>query len=98
MPARASAFWKITCSTFVDIRMSSLRDYIRRWQSRPKVRPWALSGPIVVLLICLPLLRPIRHPTAIGEDEATRLASVRAIAERGSLALSPAEDPSFAPA
>ena len=26
------------------------------------VRPWALSAPVVVLIMSLPLLRPLRHP------------------------------------
>jgi hypothetical protein len=67
------------------------RDYFQRWRERPKVRPWALLGPVAVLLICLPLLRPLRHPARIGDDEAARLASVRALVERHTLWLTPEE-------
>src|SRR3954471_22626955 len=55
-------------------------------RSRPRlVRPWALSAPILVLLITLPLLRPLRHPhlSSIGDEERATLATVQAIAERG---------------
>ena len=40
----------------------------RRWfmrrKKRPLDRPWALLTPVVVLLVALPLLRPLRHPDA----------------------------------
>ncbi len=29
---------------------------------KPYVRPWALATPILVLVVCLPLLRPLRQP------------------------------------
>jgi hypothetical protein len=53
------------------------------------VRPWALSAPICVLLICLPLLRPLRHPDPrmISDDEQSRLATVQAIVEKHKLAI-----------
>jgi hypothetical protein len=53
------------------------------------VRPWALSAPILVLLICLPLMRPLRHPDPrlISDDEQERLATVQAIVERHTLAI-----------
>jgi hypothetical protein len=76
--------------------MSRLSDYIRRWQARPKVRPWALAGPVVVLLICLPLLRPLRHPTELTRDEAARFQTVRALVEHHTLALPP-DNVSIAP-
>ena len=62
--------------------MSRLSQFIRRWQERPKVRPWALAGPVIILLICLPLLRPLRHPAQISDDEQARLATIRALVER----------------
>jgi uncharacterized membrane protein len=72
--------------------MSRLGQYIQRWQEKPKVRPWALAGPVIILLICLPLLRPLRHPALISDDEQARLASIRALAERHTLAISPVEN------
>jgi hypothetical protein len=51
------------------------------------VRPWALAAPILVLLICLPLMRPLRHPDPemISDDEQARLATVQAIVEQHTL-------------
>src|SRR5262245_58426664 len=53
------------------------------------VRPWALLGPIVVLTIALPLLRPLRHPDprTISDEELARLATVQAMVEHGTLAI-----------
>ena len=53
------------------------------------VRPWALSAPIAVLLICLPLMRPLRHPDPrmISDDEQGRLATIQAIVEHHTLAI-----------
>jgi hypothetical protein len=45
------------------------------------VRPWALATPIAVLLFCLPLLRPLRHPGQTSGDEQLRLATIAALAE-----------------
>jgi hypothetical protein len=51
------------------------------------VRPWALSAPIFVLVICLPLMRPLRHPATnmISDDEQGRLATIQAVVEHHSL-------------
>ena len=48
------------------------------------VRPWALSAPIAILLICLPLMRPLRHPAAatISDDEQARLATIQSLVEQ----------------
>jgi hypothetical protein len=69
--------------------MPSLRNWLRRYRNRRHVRPWALSVPIVVLLIALPLLRPLRHPDprAISDDELARLATVQALVENRTLAI-----------
>ena len=68
--------------------MDLLRD-IRQYLTKPHVRPWALSSPILVLLICLPLLRPLRHPDPrdVSTDETARLATVQALVEHGTLAI-----------
>ena len=51
------------------------------------MRPWALSAPIVVLMICLPLLRPLRHPNPalVSDDEQARLATIQALVEQHTL-------------
>lgn len=53
------------------------------------VRPFGLAGPILVLLIALPLLRPLRHPSELemSNQEMLSLASVEALVEHGSLDL-----------
>lgn len=67
--------------------MRSWKTYVRWFRKRPLVRPWALSAPIFVLLICLPLMRPLRHPVTdmISDDEQARLATIQAIVEHHTL-------------
>src|SRR5215213_8208878 len=69
--------------------MPLLRDWLRSYRNRRHVRPWALSVPIVVLLIALPLLRPLRHPDprSISDDERARLATVESLVERRTLSI-----------
>jgi hypothetical protein len=55
--------------------------------SRPMVRPWALSAPVLVLILCLPMLRPLRQPGDPSMDEALRLATVESLVRSRSLAL-----------
>src|SRR3954452_6458694 len=49
---------------------------------RPHVRPWALAAPVLILLIALPLLRPLRHPVDVSRQENRVLASVQARVEK----------------
>jgi hypothetical protein len=67
--------------------MALLRDWLRRYWKRRHVRPWALSVPIIVLLITVPLVRPLRHPDprSISDDELARLATVQSLGEDGRL-------------
>jgi 4-amino-4-deoxy-L-arabinose transferase-like glycosyltransferase len=62
---------------------------LRRYLTKPHVRPWALSAPILVLLFCIPLLRPLRNPdpSQISDDELARLATVQSLVEHRTLAL-----------
>ena len=62
---------------------------LRRWFARKHVRPWALSAPVAVLLICLPLLSPLRHPFAgeMSDDETARWATVQALVEQQTFAI-----------
>jgi hypothetical protein len=66
-----------------------LRSYITRLKERPLVRPWGLAAPILVLLIALPLLRPLRHPMAweMSSGEQSRLATIQAVVEHHTLAI-----------
>src|SRR5688500_18133777 len=69
--------------------MPLLRNWLRQYRNGRHVRPWALSVPVVVLLIALPLLRPLRHPEpdTMSDDERARLATVQALVEHGTLAI-----------
>src|SRR5262249_33499170 len=64
-----------------------VRDYFRKYRHRPLVRPWALSAPILVLVLALPMLRPLRHPADVSDDEALRLATITALVQHRTLAL-----------
>jgi len=68
--------------------MDVIRDF-RRYLTKPHVRPWALSAPILVLLFCIPLLRPLRNPdpSQISDDELGRLATVQSMVEHRTLAI-----------
>jgi hypothetical protein len=50
-------------------------------RKRPFVRPWALATPIAVLLVCLPMLRPLRQPGRASDDEQLRLATIAALVQ-----------------
>jgi hypothetical protein len=65
--------------------VSTLRTYLRTRLQQPIVRPLALVGPIAVLLVALPLLRPLRHPSSVSPDEVLRLATIRALVQDGTL-------------
>ena len=69
--------------------MPSLRRQLLAIFLRRKFRPWALLTPILVLLVALPLLRPLRSPGGAAPAEAMLLDTVRSLSTRGSLALDP---------
>lgn len=71
--------------------MAALLDYFRRLGSRQVVRPWALAAPVILLLIALPMLRPLRAPGDASLHELSRLASVQALVERDTLAINDTE-------
>ena len=66
-------------------------NFLRRMRDRQVVRPWALAGPIVVIMVLLPMLRPLRQPSEMSEHELLYFATTRAIVERGTAALEPHE-------
>ncbi len=66
-----------------------LIDHLRRYRHKKLVRPWALSAPILVLVVALPMLRPLRHPDPLrlSDEESARLATVQAIVEQKTLSI-----------
>lgn len=58
----------------MSIVAGDLRPFSRR---KPLVRPWALGGPILLLLLCLPMLQPLRYPTELIPEQRELLAMVR---------------------
>ena len=62
-------------------------NYLQQVRSRQMVRPWALCAPIVVLLVALPLLRPLRSPADVSRDELSRLATIQALVEYDGLSI-----------
>ncbi|HEY0010116.1 MAG TPA: hypothetical protein VGB55_15435 [Tepidisphaeraceae bacterium] len=54
------------------------------------VRPWALLGPVIVLLIAAPLLRPLRDPGLGSAREVAAIETVRALLTRNTYDLPPA--------
>lgn len=71
--------------------MTAILDYFRLLGSRQVVRPWALAAPVILLLIALPLLRPLRSPGDPSLQELSRLATVQALVEHDSLAINDTE-------
>ncbi len=68
--------------------------FLRAYSRRKHVRPWSLSAPIVVLLICLPMLSPLRHPDSqmrvrsqMSDEEMSRWATVQALVEQQTFAI-----------
>ena len=79
-------------------RLSRSAPFQRKKRKRPLFRPWALVVPIGVLVVCLPLLRPLRH-TVPADDERLRLATIESILDHHTLALPAAtpDDPQQSP-
>ncbi len=69
--------------------MVFVRAYLRSYFARKHVRPWAVSAPIAVLLICLPILSPLRRPLPwqMSGGEASRWATVQALVEQQTFAI-----------
>jgi len=63
---------------------------------RPRVRPWALSAPVIVLLIAcpLPLIR-LQRLAELSDNEKSRLATVEALVDHGTFAINQSR-PDFA--
>lgn len=57
---------------------------------RFRFRPWALLTPLLVLLIALPLARPLRMPGGAANSEQILLDTVESLSTRGGMALDPA--------
>src|SRR5436190_22958315 len=69
----------------------AFRDHFRRYLNGQMFRPLALVAPVLVLVIALPLLRPLRHPDAPTNDETLRIASIEALVRQKSLQLNTAK-------
>ncbi len=67
--------------------LSVIQHWFHSRASRPYVRPWGLAIPVLVLVICLPLLRPLLHPTDVSQNELERLATIECIVEHGTLSI-----------
>ena len=75
--------------------MRPFADHVRRWLSAKHVRPWALSAPVAVLVICLPLLllARLRHPipsellASMSDEETARWGTVQALVEQQTFAI-----------
>ncbi len=67
--------------------LSVIHHWYRSRAGRPYVRPWGLAMPVLVLVVCLPLLRPLLHPTDISQNERERLATIEAIVEQKTLSI-----------
>src|SRR5438132_12209112 len=63
--------------------MDVVLNYFRTLPKRQVVRPWALAVPILVLLVALPLLRPLRspEPESISTNELSRLATIQSLGD-----------------
>ena len=69
--------------------MATLFAKLRFWATQNQWRPWAMLTPALVLIICLPLLRPLFWPGQPSQSEALLMASVRSVVQGDALALDP---------
>ena len=69
--------------------LNALIHWYRGEPDQPYVRPWGLATPLLVLIVCLPLLRPLRQPevTLMSDNELARLATVQSLVEHQTLAI-----------
>lgn len=74
-----------------------LRRWYRERSEGPWVRPWGLAAPVLVLIVCLPMLRPLLHPTDVSDNEWQRLETIQAIVERHTFNLSSQGTSRFSP-
>lgn len=69
--------------------MSRRFRWFRLWLTHRAVRPWALLTPVLVLVVALPLLRPLRAPGQLSDGELLLLQTTRSLRVDGDLALDP---------
>jgi hypothetical protein len=62
-----------------------------RWKANrrqlPLVRPWAIAGPVLVLLLAAPMIRPLLSPGLLPPRQAMTLETVRSILREGTLTI-----------
>ncbi len=70
-------------------RMPNWRQQALEIFLKVKFRPWALLTPLLVLLVAIPLLRPLRLPGGATSSERLLLDTVESLSTRGGMALDP---------
>src|SRR5688500_6109541 len=55
----------------------------------PSLRPWAVAGPVLVLLLAAPLIRPLWSPGHASDREVVILESVRSVLRNHTLSVDP---------
>ncbi len=56
-------------------------------------RPWVLAGPLLIMIIAAPFVRPLFQPGVASDREIVALQSVRAVLRSGTLAINPRAAP-----
>lgn len=64
--------------------LALIKHWFKSRASQPYVRPWGMAVPIAVLVICLPILRPLLHPDTRSDNERERFATIESLVEHGS--------------
>jgi hypothetical protein len=67
--------------------MPTWREQLLKIFMEPKIRPWAILTPVLVLIVVLPLLQPLISPQTASHSERLMIDTARAIAEGKGLTL-----------
>lgn len=57
------------------------------------MRPWVLAGPLLILILAAPFVRPLFQPGVASDREIVALQSARAVLRNGTLAIDPRKAP-----
>jgi uncharacterized membrane protein len=69
--------------------LTQVRGRLVAWVTQNRWRPWAMVTPIVVIVLALPLLRPLFWPGSISHSEKLLMASAKSVARGDALRLGP---------